>query len=155
MLRAVQQASQAMSKHKTGDPSPNHGRDRNSTLLDDPDKPYVLGIGTSHLLSRGYHSTEDFCPGRVQTSCATNEFGPCGPRGSYSQPNISPGVEFRENGRVRREHTGCGFNEQFPTYHNRDDFTRTCDVDARSCGYYVTGSPIDQNIVVQGSPVRS
>ena len=112
MLRAVQQASQAMSEHKTGEPSPNNGRDRNSILLDDPDKLYVLGIGTSHQLSRESHSTEDFCPGRVQTSCATNEFGPREPRGSYSQPNISPGVEFRQNGRVRREPTGCGFNDQ-------------------------------------------
>ena len=141
MLRALQQASQAMSEHKTGEPSPNHG-DRNSILLDDRDKPYVLGIGTSHRdkPSRGSHSVEDFCPGRVRTSCAPatgsgearsssqthvniNEFGPCGPRGSYSQPNISPGIEIRENGRVGREPTEYGFNEQFPTYHNRDDFT--------------------------------
>ena len=32
---------------------------------------------------------------------------------------------------------------------------RTRDVDARSRGYYATGSPIDRNVVVQGSPVRS
>ena len=32
---------------------------------------------------------------------------------------------------------------------------RTRDIDARSRGYYATGSPIDQNVVVQGSPVRS
>ena len=50
-----------------------------------------------------------------------NEFGPCGPRVSYSQPNISPGVEFRENYRVERDHTGSGSNEQFPTYHCQDD----------------------------------
>ena len=151
MLRALQQASQAISEHKTGEPSPNHGRDKDSILLDDPDKPYVLGIGTSHRdrPSRESHAVEDFCPGRVRTSCVPetgsgearsgsqahvtiNEFGPCGPRGSYSKPNISPGVEFRENSRVRKEPKGCGFNEQFPTYHNRDDFERTCDVDARS-----------------------
>ena len=78
-----------------------------------------------------------------------------GPRASYSQPNITPGVEFRENCRVEREPTGCGFNEQFSTYHCRDDFVQTRDVDARSRGYYATGSPIDRNVVVQGSPVRS
>ena len=121
---------------------------------------------------RGSHSVEDFCPGRVRTSCAPetgsgearsgsqahvtiNEFGPCGPRVSYSRPNISPGVEFRKNCRVEWEPTGCGFNEQFPMYHCRDDFVRTRDVDARSRGYYATGSPKDWNVVVQGSPVRS
>ena len=133
MLRALQQASQAMAEHGTGEPSPNHGRDRNSILSDDPDKTYVLGIGTSHrdMRSRESHTVEDFCPGRVRTSCAPetgsrearsgsqahvtiNKFFPCGPRGSYSQPNISPGVQFRENCRVEREPTGCGFNEQFP-----------------------------------------
>ena len=170
MFRALQLASQAMSEHKMVEPSPNHGRDRNSILLDDLDKPDVLGIGTSprDKPSRESHSVEDFCPGRVRTSCAPeagsgearsgsqahvtiNEFGPCGPRASYSQPNISPGVEFRENG---KEPTGCWFNEQFPTYHCRDDFVQTSDVDARSRGYYATGSPIDRNVVVQGSPVR-
>ena len=175
MLRALQQASQAMAEHGTGEPSPNHGRDSDSILSDDPDRTYVLGIVTSHRdrPSRGSHSVEDFCPGGgVRTSCAPetgsgearsssqarvtiNEFGPCGPRASYSQPNISPGVEFRENSRVEREPTGCGFKEQFPTYHCRDDFVRTHDVDARSRGYYATGSPIDPNVVVQGSPVRS
>ena len=170
MFRALQLASQAMSEHKMVEPSPNHGRDRNSILLDDLEKPDVLGIGTSprDKPSRESHSVEDFCPGRVRTSCAPetssgeaksssqapvtiNECGPCGPRASYSQPNISPGVEFRENG---KEPTGCGFNEQFPTYRCRDDFVRTSDVDARSRGYYATGSPIDRNVVVQGSPVR-
>ena len=170
MFRALQLASQAMSEHKMVEPSPNHGRDRNSILLDDLDKPDVLGIGTSprDKPSRESHSVEHFCPGRVRTSCAPetgsgearsgsqahvsiNEFGPCGPRASYSQPNISPGVEFRENG---KEPTGCWFNEQFPTYHCRDDFVRTSDVDARSRGYYATGSPIDRNVVVKGSPVR-
>ena len=170
MFRALQLASQAMSEHKMVEPSPNHGRDRNSVLLDNLDKPCVLGIGTSprDKPSRESHSVEDFCPGRVQTSCAPetgsgevrsgsqahvtiNEFGPCGPRVSYSQPNISPGVEFRGNG---KEPTGCGFNEQFPTYHCRDDFVRASDVDARSRGYYATGCPIDRNVVVQGSLVR-
>ena len=170
MFRALQLASQAMSEHKMVEPSPNHGRDRNSNWLDDLDKPCVLGIGTSprDKPSRKSHSVEHFCPGRVRTSCAPetgsgearscsqahvtiNEFGPCGPRASYSQPNISPGVEFRENG---KEPTGCGFNEQFPTYHCRDDFVRTSDVDARSRGYYATGSPIDRNVVLQGSQVR-
>ena len=145
MLRALQQASQAMAEHGTGEHSPNHGWDRDSIWSDDPNKTYVLGIGTSHRdrPSRESHSGEDFCVGRVRTTCAPetgsgearsgsqahmtiNEFGPCGPRASYSQPNISPGVEFRENCRVKREPTGCGFNEQFPTYHNRDDFSRTC-----------------------------
>ena len=42
MLRALQQASQAMTEHKTGEPSPNHSRDRDSILLDDPDKSDVL-----------------------------------------------------------------------------------------------------------------
>ena len=67
MVRALQQSSQAISEHKTGEPSPNHGRDRDSILLDDLDKPYVLGIDTSHRdkPSRGSHSVEDFCPGRV------------------------------------------------------------------------------------------
>ena len=67
MFRALQQASQAMSEHKTAEPSPNHVRDRNSILLDDLDKPYVLGIGTSprDKPSRGSHSVEGFCPGRV------------------------------------------------------------------------------------------
>ena len=167
MFRALQLASQAMSEHKMVEPSPNHGRDRNSILLDDLDKPDVLGIGTSprDKPSMKSHSVEDFCPGRVRTSCAPetgsgearsgsqahvtiNEFGPCGPRVSYSQPNIGPGVEFREN---CREPTGCGFNEQLPTYDNQDDFTRTCDVDSRSRGYYATGSRIDRNVVVQGS----
>ena len=167
MFRALQLASQAMSEHKMVEPSPNHGRDRNSILLDDLDKPDVLGIGTSPRAkpSRESHSVEDLCPGRVRTSCAPeagsgearsgsqahvtiNEFGPCGPRASYSQPNISSGVEFRENG---KEPTGCGFNEQFPTYHCRDDFVRTSDVDARSRGYYATGSPIDGNVVVQAA----
>ena len=46
MFRALQLASQAMSEHKMVEPSPNHGRDRNSILLDDLDKPDVLGIGT-------------------------------------------------------------------------------------------------------------
>ena len=90
-----------------------------------------------------------------QAHVTINEFGPCAPRVSYSQPNISPGVELRGNCRAEREPTGCGFNEQFPTYHCRDDFVRTRDVDARSRGYYATGSPMDQNVVVQGSPVRS
>ena len=174
MLRALQLASQAMSEHKTCEPSPNHRRDRDSILSDYPDKTYVLGIGTSHRdrPSRESHSVEDFCPRSVRTSCAPeagsgesrsgslahvtiNEFGPCGPRVSYSQPNISPGVEFRGNCRVEREPTGCGFNEQFPTFHCRDDFVRTRDVDDRSHGYYATGSRIDGNVVVQGSPVRS
>ena len=169
MFRALQLASQAMSEHKMFEPSPNYGRDRNNSLLDDLDKPCVLGIGTSprEKPSRESHSVEDFCPGRVRTSCAPEtgsgearsgsgahvtikEFGPCGPRVSYSQPNIGPGVEFREN---CRERTGCGFNEQLPTYHDQDDFTRTCDVDSRSRGYYATGSQIDRNVVVQGSPV--
>ena len=173
MFRALQLASQAMSEHKMVEHSPNHGRDRNSILLDDLDKPDVLGIGTSprDKPSRESHSVEDFCPGRVRTSCAPeagsgearsgsqahvtiNEFGPCGPRASCSQPNISPGVEFRGNCRVEKEPTVCGFNEQFPTYHCRDDFARTRDVDARSCGYYATGSLMDRNVVVQGSPVR-
>ena len=155
--RALQQV---VAEHGTGEPSPNHGRDKNTILLDDLDKPYVLGIGTSHRdrPSRESNSVEDFCPGRVRTSCAPvtgsgearsssqahvtiNEFGPCAPRVSYSQPNISPGVEFRGNCRAEREPTGCGFNEQF--------------VDARSLGYYATGSSMDQNVVVQGSPVRS
>ena len=171
MFRALQLASQAMSEHKMVEPSPSHGRDRSSVLLDKLDKPCVLGIGTSprDRPSRESHSVEDFCPGRVRTSCGPetgsgevrsgsqahvtmDEFGPCGPRVSCSQPNISPGVEFGEN---EKEPTGCGFNEQFPTYRCRDDFVRTSDVDARSRGYYATGSPIDRNIVVQGSPVRS
>ena len=109
MLRALQLASQAMSEHKMDESS------------------------------RGSHSVEDFCKGRVRTSCAPetgsgearsssqahvtiNEFGPCGPRVSYSQPNISPGVEFRENCRVGKAPTGRGFNELFPMYHNGDDF---------------------------------
>ena len=141
MFRALQRASQAMSEHKMGESS------------------------------KGSHAVEDFCPGRVQTSCAPetgsgkarsgsqapvtiNEFCPCGPRASHSQPSICPGVEFRENCRVDKEPTECGFNEQFPTCHCRDDFVQTSDVDARSRGYYDTGSPIDQNVVVQGSPVR-
>ena len=67
MFRALQLASQAMSEHKMVEP-----RDRNSVLLDELDKPYVLGIGTSprDKPSRDSHSVEDFCPGRVQTSCA-------------------------------------------------------------------------------------
>ena len=171
MFRALQLASQAMSEHKMVEPSPNHGRDRNNILLDDLDKSYVVGIGTSprDKPSSRSHSVEHFCPGRVRTSCAPetgsgearsgsqahvtiNELGPCGPRASYSIPNISPGVEFRGNGKGP---TGCGFNEQFPMYQNPDDFMRTCDIDARSRGYYATGSPIDRNVVVQGSPVRS
>ena len=48
MLRALQQASQAMAEHGTGEPSPNHGRDRDTILSDEPDRTYVLGIGTSH-----------------------------------------------------------------------------------------------------------
>ena len=65
MLRALQQASQAMAEHGTGEPSPNHGRDSDSILSDDQDRTYVLGIGTSHRdrPSRGSHSVEDFCPG--------------------------------------------------------------------------------------------
>ena len=72
MFRALQLASQAMSEHKMVEPSPNHGRDRNSILLDDLDKPDVLGIGTSprDKPSRESPSVEDFCPGRVRTSCA-------------------------------------------------------------------------------------
>ena len=170
MFRALQLASQVMSEHKMVEPSPSHGRDRDSILLDDLDKPDVLGIGAGPRdgPSRESHSEGHFCPGRVRTSCAPetssgeaksssqahvtiNEFGPCGPRASYSQPNISPGVEFRGNG---KEPTGCGFNEQFPMYQNRVDFVRTWDVDARSRGYYATGSPIDRNVVVQGSLVR-
>ena len=67
MFRALQLASQAMSEHKMVEPSPNHGRDRNSILLDDLDKPDVLGIGTSPRAkpSRESHSVEDLCPGRV------------------------------------------------------------------------------------------
>ena len=59
-----------LSENKTGEPSPNHGRDRDSILSDDPDKTYVLGIGTNHRdrPSRESHSVEDFCPGRVRTS---------------------------------------------------------------------------------------
>ena len=95
MLKALQLASQAMSETKMVEPSPNHGRDRNSILLDDLDKPCVLGIGTRSRdkPSRESHSVEDFCPGTVGTSCApetgsgearsssqapvtTNEFGP-------------------------------------------------------------------------------
>ena len=62
MFRALQLASQAMSEHKMVEPSPNHGRDRNSVLLDKLDKPCVLGIGTSprDKPSRESHSGRGF-----------------------------------------------------------------------------------------------
>ena len=83
-----------------------------------------------------------------------NEFVPCCPRVSYSQPNISPGVEFRENCRVGNEPTGFGFMSSF--------LRITIEMILREHVMWMldpvaimpTGSPINQN-VNQGSPVRS